>query len=146
MNNGFTGSYLVNFNVPTPDDKICAETESKFNEKFSGKENAGRIMFSWNDNKENETTLQKLEITDFGDQYNALQGTFTATDIHGFQGKSEPIWFANRKGTGFSGEEYANAYQLFNRTMVIPTQKRIIKALEKIGVNVSIQPFNLELE
>lgn len=145
VNNGFTGSYLINFNVPKPDDKICDETERRFNEKFSGKENAGRIMFSWNDNKENETTLQKLEITDFGDQYNALQAHSRQQIFTAF--RANPNLFGlPTEGTGFSGEEYANAYQLFNRTMVIPTQKRIIKALEKIGVNVSIKPFNLTLE
>lgn len=144
MNNGFTGSYIVNFNNGNPPDEVKDEIEAQFNKKFSGHQNAGRIMFSWNPSKEAMTTLQEMKTSDFADKYDALakrcrQQLFTAY-------RANPNLFGiPTDNLGFSSEEYESAFKLFNRTVVQPMQAAILAAIAYVGDwGLNITPFTLE--
>lgn len=145
INNGFTGSYFINFNNGVPTDEVKEEIERDFNEKFSGSKNAGRIAFSWNDTKENATTIDKVEVEDFGAKYESLakhcrQQIFTAF-------RANPNLFGiPTESLGFSEEEYMSAFKLFNRTQIKPVQKKLIATFEKIlgKGSITIVPFSLE--
>ena len=146
INNGFTGSYIINFNNGVPDDKIKEEIEDSFNEKFSGHENAGRIGFSWNPNKESATTIEKVEVEDFGEKYKSLESNSRQKIFTAF--RANPNLFGiPTESLGFSSEEYESAFRLFNRTMIRPVQMMIADAYDKIygqkGV-LTIEPFSLE--
>lgn len=146
LERGFMGSYLVNFNNGTiPNEQMQKQVERGFTEKFAGHSNGGRIMFSWNRNKDAQTTFQKMEVSDYGEKYKTLsdhcrQQLFTAFRAH-------PTLFGLAESSGFNQEEYEGAFKLFNRTMVVPVQKRIIAALEYItGVQGAFvfEPFTME--
>lgn len=146
INNGFTGSYIINFNNGIPDDKQKEEIEEDFNEKFSGHENAGRIGFSWNPNKDSATTIEKVDVEDFGDKYKSLESNSRQKIFTAF--RANPNLFGiPTESLGFSQEEYESAFRLFNRTMIRPVQKMIADAYDKIygqkGV-MTIKPFSLE--
>lgn len=146
INNGFTGSYIINFNNGVPDDKIKEEIEESFNEKFSGHENAGRIGFSWNPNKESATTIEKVDVEDFGDKYKSLENNSRQKIFTAF--RANPNLFGiPTESLGFSQEEYESAFRLFNRTMIKPVQRMIADAYDKIfgktGV-LTITPFSLD--
>lgn len=146
INNGFTGSYIINFNNGVPDDKLKAEIEEGFNEKFSGHENAGRIGFSWNPNKESATTIEKVDVEDFGEKYKSLESNSRQKIFTAF--RANPNLFGiPTESLGFSQEEYESAFRLFNRTMIKPVQKMVADAYDKIygqsGVMI-IQPFSME--
>lgn len=146
INNDFMGSYIVNFNNGAPSDEMKKEIERNFNEKFTGHENAGRVVISWNENKESAATIEPLKTEDFGDKFQALskhcrQQIFTAF-------RANPNLFGiPTESLGFSQEEYESAFRLYNRTCVKPVQRIICDAYDKIygaaGV-LNIQPFTLE--
>lgn len=146
INNGFTGSYIINFNNGVPDDHVKEEIEDSFNEKFSGHENAGRIGFSWNPNKESATTIEKVEVEDFGEKYKSLESNSRQKIFTAF--RANPNLFGiPTESLGFSQEEYESAFRLFNRTMIRPVQQLIADAYDKIygrkGV-LTITPFSME--
>ena len=146
INNGFTGSYIINFNNGIPEDQIKEEIEESFNEKFSGHENAGRIVFSWNPNKESATTTDKVDVEDFGEKYKALEANSRQKIFTAF--RANPNLFGiPTESLGFSQEEYESAFRLFNRTMIRPIQTMIADAYDKIygktGV-LTIKPFTLD--
>lgn len=142
---GFMGSYIVNFNNGTPvTDEIRREVEAGFNRKFAGAKNAGRIVFSWNDSKDNATTLQKMEVSDYGEKYETLskhcrQQIFTAF-------RANPNLFGiPTESLGFSSEEYDSAFKLFNRTIITPLQDAIVDAWGRAtGGELTISPFTLD--
>ena len=146
INNGFTGSYIINFNNGIPDDKQKEEIEEDFNEKFSGHENAGRIGFSWNPNKDSATTIEKVDVEDFGDKYKSLESNSRQKIFTAF--RANPNLFGiPTESLGFSQEEYESAFRLFNRTMIRPVQKMIADAYDKIYGQkdvMTIKPFSLE--
>ena len=146
INNGFTGSYIINFNNGVPEDNIKEEIEDSFNEKFSGHENAGRIGFSWNPNKESATTIEKVDVEDFGEKYKSLEANSRQKIFTAF--RANPNLFGiPTESLGFNQEEYESAFRLFNRTMIRPIQTMIADAYDKIygktGV-LTIKPFTLD--
>jgi len=147
IQNGFASSLIVNFNNGVPTDQMKEEIEQDFSDKFCGTGNAGRVLFSWNPNKESATTVETPNITDFGDKYNALathsrQQIFTAF-------RAIPLIFGMTadSNTGFSTDEFEQSFKLYNRTVVRPIQRMIADAYDRIygqkGV-LSIKPFTLD--
>lgn len=147
ISNNFLTSKIINFNNGQPDSYIQEEIERNINEKFSGGENAGRILISFNQNKDSATTVQNLGTDNFADRYNALSKRMREQIFVAF--RTCPIVFGLQKeNNGFSQDEYLQAFVLYNRTMVQPIQNIIINTLDKIfGVenSITITPFSIEV-
>lgn len=148
INNGFTGSYVINFNNGRPTPEQMEEIEENFVEKFSGHQNAGRIAFSWNENRTTATTIEQVQVQDFGEKYKSLEVTARQRIFTAF--RANPNLFGiPTENLGFSSEEYESAFRLFNRTHVRPIQKKIADAYDKIygkkGV-LTIVPFSMDEE
>lgn len=147
IENGFSPSVIVNFNNGDPGDEIKKEIEKDFNEKFSGHQNAGRIMLSWNPNKDSAVTIQEIKTEDFGEKYEALSTHSRQQIFAAF--RSQPLLFGLNTdvSTGFSTDEFEQSFKLYNRTMIRPVQRMIADAFDRIygakGV-LTIKPFSLE--
>lgn len=146
LRNGFTGPVIINFNNGQPEDKEMEEVERNVYEKWTGTENAGRPILSWNANKESAATIESVKIEDFGDRYDALakrsrQEIFTAF-------RASPVLFGISLESSLIGasQDYAEAFKLFNRTQVRPCQRKIADAFVRIyGQKVlDIVPFTME--
>lgn len=143
--NGFNPSMIINFNNGVPTDEMKEEIERNVYEKTSGPSNAGRIILSWNPNKESATTFETPNITDFGDKYKALAENSRERIFTAF--RAYPNLFGLSTATGFSMEEFEQSFKLYNRTAVRPVQRMIADAYDKIyrqkGV-LHIVPFSLD--
>lgn len=145
INNGFSDGLVVNFNNGVPPDEIKKQIEKAFTEKFSGQQNAGRIMFSWNPDKESQTTVQAPQTRDYGEKYNTLASRSRQQIFTAF--RANPNLFGiPTDNNGFSNEEYTESFSLYNKTQVRPVQDRIVKAVGIVLGNpaaLSIMPFTL---
>lgn len=143
INNNFTGSYVLSFNdgVPTPEaqEKITSDIE----ERFTGYQNAARILVAFNRTKDNAITVEKLDTEDYGEHYKTLadrcqQALFTSFRMN-----------ANLAGIptaqGFNSEEYASAFKLYNKTQILPAQRLMCDSFAKIFGEecLEIQPFSI---
>ena len=143
--NGFMASVMVNFNNGSPADIIKEEIERDFTEKFGGHSNAGRILFSWNDDRAHATTFDIPRVEDFASRYDALakssrQDIFTAF-------RANPNLFGiPTENLGFSQEEFEAAFRLYNRTHVRPVQRTICDAYDRIygaPMVLTFTPFSM---
>lgn len=136
--NGFASNYIINFNSGMPSDELKMEIEDEVYDKFCGSENAGRPMLCFNDNKEAETTVTKIDVDGFIDKYNSLAKR-TREEIFTSFSATPNLFGLPTETTGFSEQEYNEAYKLFNKTVIMPMQKSIIRSFDKIfGVKDSI--------
>lgn len=146
--NGFATFHVINFNNGVPEDEIKREIEKDFNEKFCGTQNAGRIMLSWNNDKDHNVTIDSLDIKDYGDQYDSLQKRSKSELFVAF--RATPILFGlPLDNDGFNNQEYNAAFKLYNKTVVKPIQNTIIRTLENIlGENnvMTIEPFKINFD
>lgn len=145
INNSFAGNIIVNFNNGQPSDEQKEEIEDAFYEKYTGFQNGNRPVLVFNDSKENAVTIEKIDVDDFSERYQELskrskQELFTAF-------RATPNLFGiMTETTGFSEQEFAESFKLFNRTMVMPIQKKFKQSLEKVfgEGTLSIKPFTIE--
>ena len=146
ISNNFLSSKLINFNSGVPEDGMKNQIERSINEKFSGSENAGRIMVSFNDSKDNETTITDLATDNFADRYATLSKRTESQIFTAF--RATPNLFGlPTETTGFNEQEYESAFKLYNRTAVRPIQKTICDIFDKItGIKncITITPYSLE--
>lgn len=146
LQNGFVSSLIVNFNNGVPTDEIKEEIEDAFNEKFAGHQNAGRIMFSWNKNKESATDIVEPKLEDFGERYKALS-THSRQQIFAAFRAVPALFGIMTESTGFNEQEFSQAFKLYNRTQIRPVQRIIGDAYGRIyGIPepLSIVPFSIE--
>lgn len=147
IENAFTSSMVVNFNNGQPKDaNLRKEVERNFNEKFSGHQNAGRILVCWNEDATHRTTFDSPKVEDFGSRYDALSKWCRQQVFTSF--RATPVIFGiPTDNNGFAADDYENAFRLYNRTTVRPVQSLICDAYDRIygqqGV-LTIKPFSLE--
>ena len=145
---GFMGSYMLNFNNGVPTDEMKDEIERSFTEKFAGHQNAGRVVFSWNRDKDAATTIEKIDIEDFGEKYNTL-AKHSRTQIFAAFRANANLFGIPTENNGFNSEEYEASFSLFNRTMIRPVQMQIIDMFDAVAGrkdSLYIEPFTLKSE
>lgn len=142
--NNFTPSAVINFNSGSNlSEDVMQEAEDKIYEKFSGTSNAGRIIISFNDSKDNATTIERLQDDGLDNKYQNL-ATSVKADIYSAFRINECLVGLNKE-TGFSKTEFSEAFTLYNKTVIRPIQQDLIDALETVfGANcIEIKPFTI---
>lgn len=146
INNGFATNLIINFNNGQPNEEQKKEIEKNVQEKFSGYQNAGRILLSFNDSEENATKVERLNDDNFDDKYSALAERASNQIFTAF--RATPALFGlPSKTTGFNTQEYESAFKIFNRTVIRPIQNEIVDSFDKIfdvKGSIVIEPFTLE--
>ena len=149
INNHFVSSAIINFNNGDPGDEMKREVEATLNEKFSGAVNGGRIMCSWNKNRESATDIREFKVEDFGERYKSLSQHSRTQIFTAFRAIPLLFGLTSEANTGFSTEEFEQSFKLYNRTQIKPVQDMICGAYERIygksGV-LAIKPFSLSGE
>lgn len=145
LNNHFVSSAIVNFNNGVPDSEIQSQVEEEMNSKFAGASNGGRIMMSWNPNKESATDIVEFKVEDFGERYKALSEHSRQQIFTSFRGNPN-LFGIPTEGNGFANEQYEESWRLYNRTQIRPIQRLICDTYDKIYGQVgvmTITPFTM---
>lgn len=141
--NNFTSNLLINFNngIPTEDEKKVLER--KISEKFTGGDNAGKFLISWNEDKDKQTEVIRLESDNFDEKYQALNKSSINDIFTSF--RATPMLFGTPlENIGFSSQEYQDSFNLYNRVSVSPIQHLLERVINKItGFNFTFIPFTL---
>lgn len=145
IKNGFMPSGIVNFNNGIPSDDVKDEIENGIKEKFSGTNNAGSLIISWNDSKVNAVTFERLNDDGLDKKFSELR-TDTYKEIFTAWRVPAQLFGFTTEGNLFNQQEYEDAYKLFDKTQILPIQNIIIKQFNKIfkvDNSFSILPFTV---
>lgn len=141
LTNGFTASTIINLNDGTIKTRELAEIKKQLEEKFTGSSNAGKFILMNGGDKEHEATVVRLDADNFGDLYKALTES-SENDLY-VAFRINPMLVGVNVQTGFSKEEFENAFALYNSTVITPIKNIFIKQFEKLGVPVSFRDFKI---
>lgn len=142
-----TASTLININDASYTETEKKEIDRRIRENFTGSENAGSVMVTFNESAENAPTVTRLEDDNTDAKYQALRANTRDNIFIGFRIPPIITGMPPENG-GFSKEEYVQAFDLYNTTMVMPLQKQMINAFDDIfGVkeSINITPFDLKI-
>ena len=147
IHNNFNGNLIINFNNGEPTDDVKKDIERKIKNKFSGADNGGKFLVSFNDSKENGVEVVRLQDDNTDKKYEQLRKDTYKEIFIAFRCQPQLFGFVI-EGSLFNKEEYAQAYELYYKTVVVPIQDDIIRCLNKIYDSkvdvINFEPFELE--
>jgi hypothetical protein len=143
VQNGFSGTKVVNFNNGVPTLEQQEIISSKVLGKLTGSKGQ-KVIVAFNDNMDTRTTVEDIPLNDAPDHYTYLSEECLRKIMLGHNVTS-PLLFGVASSNGFSSnaDELENSFVLFNNMVIKPFQEEIIDALDKILSfnNISLNLF-----
>ena len=145
IKNGLSFGYVINMNNGSAlSDEQKYELEKKIKNKLTGSSNAGKFILSFNDGKEAEVTVTKLDVNDAHNQWESLRDDAKHQLITA-HGVTSPLLFGMSSATGFgsNADELNTASLLLQDYQITPKQTEFIDAikpvLELIGLKTDLE-------
>lgn len=145
IKNNFSAGKIVNINQGgTDSEEAMDEAKSAILNNLTGSSNAGATIVSFNDNYENRTTVDTIEVTDAYSQFQFLSNE-CRTMIMMAHKVNDPSLFGLPLPSGFSSaaDQMAQSLKIFYRSQIKPARAILLEGLEKAFK--TINP-NCELE
>jgi hypothetical protein len=131
--NGLAPSMLINFSNGEPTETEKRDIEQKIQQKFSGTSNAGRFILSFSDSKENNATIEPVQLSDAHNQYQFLSDESMRKIMVGHRVISPMLLgIKDNTGLGNNAEELKTASILMDNTTIRPFQNLLINAFNKV--------------
>jgi hypothetical protein len=132
ITNGFLPAVMINFNngVPAPEERQTIE--DLIQAKFTGTDNAGRFMVSFNDDVVNKPTLDIIDISNLHEKYQYV-AEYIQDRILVSHRVTSPLLFGIRtQNNGFSSqsEEMKTAFSILQTMTIAPFQNLILNSLD----------------
>ena len=147
LNNGFSAARIFHFHNGEPDEETKAKIERDIEDKFCGSHNAGRCLINYTDGKEYDLDVQTLEDDNLDKKYEGTRKWSQQMLYTSF--RAIPCLFGlMTENNGFSREEFLQAFELYNQTVVLPIQKIITNTFDKVFKtknSIEIAPFELRV-
>ena len=142
ITNNFSGGALISFNGTQLKSKEMKEIKEKLEEGYTGSNNAGKLLVVNNPNGEGKVEIVRLQPDNMGDLYKGLQESSVDDLFVAF--RCNPILLGkNDTNGGFNKQEFAEAYKLYDQTVIKPLQNNIIKGFKKLDLEISFKPFKI---
>ena len=142
IKNGFSPSYFISMNngIPSEEERIAIENQIK--NKFSGATNAGKFVLSFNDDASRQPTITPVEVSNADKQYTVLNELCIQNIMIGHRVTSPMLLGVKTEGQLGGRNELLEAFDLYLNTVIIPYQKVLMKAINKIlivnGINLKV--------
>jgi hypothetical protein len=132
ITNGFLPAVMINFNngVPAPEERETIE--DLIQAKFTGTDNAGRFMLSFNDDVATKPTIDVINIDNLHEKYEYV-AEYTQDRILVAHRVTSPLLFGIRTANnGFSSqsEEMMTAFSIMQTMTIAPFQNLILNSLD----------------
>jgi len=132
VQNGFSPTMVVNFVGGTGTEEQRRQIEHKANQKLTGSKGK-KIVYSFNKNKDNATTIESIPLNDAPNHYQFLSEECMRKILLSHNVTS-PLLFGIATTTGFSSnaDELKNSLLIFDNLVIKPFQNLITDAIDKI--------------
>lgn len=131
ISKSFQVNTIINFNNGSPNKPQKEELERDIRKKFTGT-SGNNLLLTFNESKEKETTVVKLDSDNFGEQYDSLAKSVQNKIFTAHKVTSPALFGIKMEGTGFSKTEYMESFNIFNQTVIRSHQEVIENELYKI--------------
>lgn len=142
VQNGFSPTMVVNFVGGTGTEEQRRDIERKANAKLTGSKGK-KIVYSFNKNKDNATTIESIPLNEAPAHYNYLSEE-CMRKIMLAHNVTSPLIFGIATSTGFSSnaDELKNSLIIFDNLVIKPFQQLITDAISKI---LAVNDISLKL-
>jgi hypothetical protein len=132
VQNGFSGTKVVNFNNGQPDIETQNLLQSQIKNKLTGSKGQ-RVIVGFNNNKETATTVDDIPLNDAPEHYQYLSTECERKIMVSHSITSGLLLgLGSANGFGSNADELKNAFVLFDNMVIRPLQQLLIDGLEQI--------------
>jgi hypothetical protein len=125
---------MINFNngVPAPEERETIE--DLIQRKFTGTDNAGRFMVSFNDDVASKPTLDVIQIDNLHEKYEYVADYIQDRILVAHRVTSPLLFGIRTKNNGFSSqsEEMKTAFSIMQTMTISPFQNLILNSLDYV--------------
>jgi len=132
VQNGFSGTKVVNFNNGVPTDEQQQIISNKVLDKLTGSRGQ-KVIVAFNNNAESKTTVEDIPLNDAPEHYTYLSEECLKKIMLGHNITS-PLLFGVASTNGFSSnaDELKNSSILFDNMVIRPFQEELLDAFDSI--------------
>ena len=133
LRNNFWGGYLINFNngIPTPEEQ--GDIERQIKRKFSGTDNAGRFVVTFNDDVSKAPTLEPLTPSDMDKQFEILNKAIQQEIFISHRVVNPMLFGVKTEGQLGGRQELVEAYELFKATYINDRVRKVERMINYLG-------------
>ena len=132
VQNGFSGTKVVNFNNGVPTDEQQQIISNKVLSKLTGSRGQ-KVIVAFNNNAESKTTVEDIPLNDAPEHYTYLSEECLRKIMLGHNVTS-PLLFgiSSTNGFGSNADELKNSSVLFDNMVIRPFQEELLDAFDSI--------------
>lgn len=123
IKNGFMGGTMINFFNGQPTEEEQQVIERKLYDKFSGSNNANKLVLNFNDSKEQGAEIIALNGNDFDKRFDTLNKTVQQEIFAGHRIVDPQLFGIKESGIFVSRNQIRDSYELFQNTYVNGRQR-----------------------
>ena len=142
--NGFSAKYIVNLpNAANLTKEQKEEIEKKMKEKFCGTDTESNFMLFFANGDKAGITVSKVDSDDATERFIAIKNN-CRTNIYTAMRATPNLFGLPTETTGFSSQEYSDAFKLFQKTVIAPIQTIFENVMDKVHGKkntIKIAPF-----
>jgi hypothetical protein len=133
LRNNFWGGYLINFNNGIPTAEEQGDIERQIKRKFSGTDNAGRFVVTFNDDASKAPTLEPLTPSDMDKQFEILNKAIQQEIFIAHRVTNPSLFGVKTEGLLGGRTELVEAYELFKATYVNDRVRKVERMINYLG-------------
>jgi hypothetical protein len=132
ITNGFLPAVMINFNngVPAPEERQTIE--DLIQAKFTGTDNAGRFMLSFNDDPATKPTIDAIQIDNLHEKYDYVANYLQDRILVAHRVTSPLLFGIRTENNGFSSQsdEMKTAFSIMQTMTIAPFQNLLLNSLD----------------
>jgi capsid portal protein len=142
LENNFAGSVVVSLNGTSIKSTELQAIKRQLEGEYTGTDNAGKVLLINNANADGKVEVERLTPDNAGDLYQNLANSAVEDIFVAF--RMNPILCGKNVATGFSKEEFEQAFSLFYATVIKPIQGEFVKSLLHVNVDIKFNKFIID--
>ena len=144
IKNNFNANTIIALNGTAIKSSEMEEIKEKLKNGYSGSDNAGKTLLINNTNSEGKVEITKLDNDKTVDLYKSVQES-SVDDLY-VAFRINPLLVGINQQTGFQIQQFADAFKLYDKTVVSPLQNQVVKVFNNIGVEINFKKFIINWE
>ena len=142
IQNNFNANVMIALNGVQIKNAELKDIKEKLEAGYTGTDNAGKTLLINNSNAEGKVEVIRLDSDKAADIYKNVAES-SVTDLQ-CSFRINPILIGINVPTGFSKQEYSQAYALYKATVIKPLRNNIKNALKKIKIDVHFNDTQID--
>lgn len=144
IQNNFNANVMIVLNGAQIKSAELKDIKEKLEGGYTGTSNAGKTLLINNSNSEGKVEVIRLDSDKASDIYKNVAES--SVDDLRCAFRINPILLGINVATGFSKQEFQQAYALYKATVITPLRNNVANALSKIKIDVKFNDTNIEFQ